>query len=65
MLNLAIGLTTPPVGAGLFVGCTVGKTTMERLSKAMLTLWPAMFLVRLLTTYVPWLTTFLPDLIMP
>ncbi|NLG84670.1 MAG: TRAP transporter large permease [Firmicutes bacterium] len=64
MLNMAIGLTTPPVGAGLFVGCTVGKTTIERLSRTMLTLWPAMLLVLFLTTYVPWLTTFLPDLIM-
>jgi len=65
MLNLAIGSTTPPVGAGLFVGCTMGKATMERLSKAMLALWPAMVFVLLTTTYVPWLTTFLPDLIMP
>lgn len=65
MVNLAIGLTTPPVGAGLFVGCTVGKTTLEKCSKAMLLLWPAMIIVLLLTTYVPWFTTFLPNLIMP
>jgi tripartite ATP-independent transporter DctM subunit len=62
MVNLAIGLTTPPVGAGLFVGCTVGKTTLEKCSKAMLLLWPAMLAVLFLVTYVPWFTTFLPDL---
>ena len=58
MVNLAIGLTTPPDGAGLFVGCTVGKTTMEKCTRAMLI---ALFL----TTYIPWFTTFLPNWIMP
>jgi tripartite ATP-independent transporter DctM subunit len=62
LLNLAIGLTTPPVGAGLFVGCMVGKTTMEKVSRAMIVLWPSMIAVLLLTTYVPWFTTFLPSL---
>jgi tripartite ATP-independent transporter DctM subunit len=62
MLNLGIGLTTPPVGAGLFVGCMVGRTTVERTSRAMLVLWPAMILVLLLATYVPWVTTLLPGL---
>ncbi|HYH05167.1 MAG TPA: TRAP transporter large permease subunit, partial [Bacillota bacterium] len=62
MVNLAIGLTTPPVGAGLFVGCSVGKTTMEKCSKSMLILWPAMLITLLLTTYVPWFTTFIPSL---
>jgi tripartite ATP-independent transporter DctM subunit len=64
MVNLAIGLTTPPVGAGLFVGCAVGKTTLEKTSLAMLKLWPAMIIVLIITTYVPWVTTFLPKLIM-
>lgn len=63
MLNLGIGLTTPPVGSGLFVGCTVGKTTIEKTTRAMLLFWPAMILVLLLVTYIPWLTTTLPELI--
>lgn len=62
MVNLAIGLTTPPVGNGLFVGCAVGNTTMEKTAQAMLLLWPAMILVLILTTFVPWTTTFLPGL---
>jgi TRAP-type C4-dicarboxylate transport system permease large subunit len=64
MLNLGIGLTTPPVGASLFVGCMVGKTTIEKVSKAMLPLWPAMLVVLLLVTYIPWFTEFLPNLLM-
>ncbi len=64
MLNLGIGLTSPPVGASLFVGCIVGKTTIEKASRAMLPLWPAMIAVLLLITYVPWFTEFLPGLFM-
>ena len=62
MLNLGIGLTTPPVGASLFTGCMIGKTTIEKASKAMLPLWPAMLAVLFLVTYVPWFTEFLPNL---
>jgi tripartite ATP-independent transporter DctM subunit len=62
LLNLAIGLTSPPVGAGLFVGCIVGKTTMEKTSRAMLVLWPAMLFVLFLATYVPGITMLLPGL---
>jgi TRAP-type C4-dicarboxylate transport system permease large subunit len=65
MVNMAIGLTTPPVGAGLFVGCSVGKTTMEKCTRSMLLLWPAMLIVLFLTTYIPWLTTALPNWLMP
>ncbi len=37
ILNLGIGLITPPVGPTLFVGCAIGKVTMEQVSKE---LWP-------------------------
>jgi tripartite ATP-independent transporter DctM subunit len=62
LLNLGIGLTTPPVGTGLFVGCSVGKTTMEKTAKSTMILWPGMILVVLLVTFIPALTTFLPNL---
>jgi tripartite ATP-independent transporter DctM subunit len=65
MVNLGIGLTTPPVGTGLFVGCAVGHVTMERVSRSMLALWPAMLLVLFLVTYIPKITTLLPNWIMP
>jgi tripartite ATP-independent transporter DctM subunit len=65
MVNLGIGLTTPPVGTALFVGSAVGNVTIERLARSMLALWPAMVMVMFLVTYVPWLTTLLPNWIMP
>jgi tripartite ATP-independent transporter DctM subunit len=65
MVNLGIGLTTPPVGTGLFVGCTVGDVTIERVSRSMLSLWPAMVFVLMLVTYIPEITTLLPNWIMP
>ena len=65
MVNLGIGLTTPPVGTGLFVGCTVGNVTIERVSRSMLALWPAMLFVLMLVTYIPEITMTLPNWIMP
>lgn len=65
MVNLGIGLTTPPVGTALFVGSAVGEVTIERLARSMLALWPAMLFVLFLVTYVPWLTTVIPNWIMP
>jgi tripartite ATP-independent transporter DctM subunit len=65
MVNLGIGLTTPPVGTALFVGSAVGGVTIERLARSMLALWPAMLFVLFLVTYVPWLTTVIPNWIMP
>lgn len=63
LMNLGLGLTTPPVGTALFVGCAIGKIRIEEASRAMLYLWPAMVIVLLLVTYVPWFVTFLPDLL--
>lgn len=63
MLNLSIGLCTPPVGATLFVGCAIGKISIER---AMRSIWPfygAMIVVLLLVTYIPGLTMWLANLI--
>ena len=53
IFNLAIGLCTPPVGSALFVGCAVGKTTLESTAKKMLPLFAAMILGLLLVTYIP------------
>lgn len=59
MINLGIGLCTPPVGTTLFVGCAIGKSTMERVSKASIPFYIAMIAILLLVTYVPWFTMFL------
>jgi C4-dicarboxylate transporter DctM subunit len=62
--NLVLGLITPPVGAVLFVTCGMTGMSLEKLSKG---IWPPFFIalaVLLLITYVPALTTFLPNLLM-
>ena len=62
ILNLGIGLVTPPVGPPLFVGCAIGKVTMEEVTKE---LWPFYFVMciaLLLVTYIPALSLWLPGL---
>lgn len=63
--NLAIGLCTPPVGSALFVGCAVGKCSIEQVVKEMLPMYGIMIFCLLLVTFVPALSSFLPNLIMP
>jgi len=63
MLNLGIGLCHPPVGAILFVGCAVGKVSIEQVMR---TIWPfygVMFVVLMLVTYLPALSLWLPALV--
>lgn len=65
ILNLGIGLITPPVGAVLFVGSAVSGLTIERLSKALLPHYVVMFIVLLVVYFVPGFVMFLPNLVMP
>ncbi|MDX9810183.1 MAG: TRAP transporter large permease [Sphaerochaetaceae bacterium] len=62
ILNLGIGLLTPPVGQVLFVGCSVGNISIERLTKALLPQLAFMVVALLLITFWPPLTTWLPRL---
>jgi len=64
ILNCGIGLLTPPVGAVLFIGSAVGKTKMEKVVKATLPFYGCMLIVLLLITFIPQLSTFLPNLFM-
>ncbi len=65
ILNLGIGLITPPVGGTLFVGSAVSGVPIEKLIKTLLPFLGVMVIVLLLITYVPGLIMFLPNLIMP
>lgn len=65
LINLAIGLCTPPVGSALFVGCAVGKVPIEKVTKALLPYYITMIIVLMLVTYIPAVTMFLPNLLMP
>jgi len=61
LVNLGIGLITPPVGSVLFVGCAVGKVKIEEVAR---TIWPfylGMFAVLMLVTYVPALSLWVPS----
>ena len=61
LVNLGIGLITPPVGAVLFVGAAVGKVTIENTVKALLPFYVALFMVLMLVTYVPAISLWLPN----
>lgn len=60
VLNLSIGLCSPPVGAVLFVSCSVAKTSIEKIIRPMLPLYLAMFIALMLVTYIPEISEFLP-----
>jgi tripartite ATP-independent transporter DctM subunit len=60
LMNLGLGLTTPPVGTALFVGCAIGKIRIERASRAMIYLWPPLLLALILVTYFPWFVEVVP-----
>ena len=62
ILNLGIGLITPPVGPTLFVGCAIGKVTMEEVSKELWPFYGAMCMALLLVTYIPAISLWLPGL---
>jgi tripartite ATP-independent transporter DctM subunit len=62
MVNLGIGLLTPPVGSVLFVGSAVGKLKIEALVKAMYPFFAVLLLLLAMVTYVPALTLWLPRL---
>ncbi|AVB18862.1 MULTISPECIES: TRAP transporter large permease [Pseudomonas syringae group] len=64
LVNLGIGLITPPVGAVLFVGAAVGKVTIEATVKALLPFYVALFLVLMLVTYVPAISLWLPSVVL-
>ena len=62
MLNLSIGLITPPVGTTLFVGCAIGKVPIEKAARQLWPFWLAMLVVLLLVTYIPAFTLWIPSL---
>jgi tripartite ATP-independent transporter DctM subunit len=64
MLNLGIGLCHPPVGAILFVGCAVGKVSIEEVMRRIWPFYGVMFFVLMLVTYIPDLSLWLPKLLM-
>ncbi len=62
ILNLGIGLLTPPVGPTMVVGCAIGKVSMEAVSRSIMVFYIPMIIVLLLVTYIPGLVLWLPSL---
>jgi tripartite ATP-independent transporter DctM subunit len=64
ILNLGIGLLTPPVGPTLVIGCAVGKVTMEAVSRSILVFYIPMLIVLGFVTYVPAISLWLPSVLL-
>ena len=63
LLNLGIGLCHPPVGAILFVGCAVGRVTIEQVVREIWPFYGVMFFVLMLVTYIPSVSLWLPRIL--
>jgi tripartite ATP-independent transporter DctM subunit len=64
ILNLGIGLLTPPVGPTMVVGCAIGKVSMEAVSRTILVFYIPMLIVLALVTYIPELSLWLPRVLL-
>ncbi|MCL7939286.1 TRAP transporter large permease [Halomonas sp. ATCH28] len=63
LVNFSVGMITPPVGLNLFVAMAISKMTLPEVFKACLPLIGLMLLSLVIITYVPWISTYLPELI--
>ena len=62
VMNMAIGLVTPPVGVNLYVGCGIAKISLKQISIAVIPFVLASIAALLLVTYIPAISMFLPRL---
>jgi len=60
VLNLCVGLCTPPVGTVLFVGTGISNTTIEKVVKPLLPLYAVMVIGLMIVTFIPWISMWLP-----
>ena len=60
VLNLCVGLCTPPVGSVLFIGCGIANCRIEKVIKPLLPLFIAMIIALMLVTYIPEITMLIP-----
>ena len=62
VLNLSIGLITPPVGVCLFVACTIAKISLGKLSRAILPFIAVEVVVLMIVSFLPPIVLFVPRL---
>ena len=63
VMNLGIGLLTPPVGSVLFIGSSISGLPLERLLKTVMPQWIAMVVALMMVSFIPPITMFLPHLL--
>jgi len=63
LLNLGIGLVTPPVGPTMVVGCAIGRVSMEQITRELWPFYLVMTAVLMLVTYWPGLSLWLPGML--
>jgi len=64
VVNMEIGMITPPVGLNLFVTSGVANMTMWDVVKAAMPWLAILFVFLIMITYIPWLSTFIPTILM-
>ncbi len=64
VLNLCVGLCTPPVGSVLFIGCSVANLKIEQVVRPLLPMFIIMIIVLMLVTFIPSLSLWLPNMLM-
>jgi tripartite ATP-independent transporter DctM subunit len=62
IMNLCIGLCTPPVGTCLFLGCGIAETTVTKVIRHILPFFVAMIITLLICTFVPWISMWIPEI---
>ncbi|KMW72505.1 membrane protein [Photorhabdus luminescens subsp. luminescens] len=62
--NLAIGICTPPVGSALFVGCSIGEVSINKVLKPLAPMYCALVIALMLVTFIPQLSLWLPQMLL-
>jgi len=65
LLNVSVGMVTPPVGLNLFVACAISGMPIQKVFKATLPTLGILFVALFLITYIPWISTVIPDMMFP
>lgn len=63
VVNLALGMITPPFGVNLFAACAVARISLDRMTKSLLPFIGVVFACLMLITYMPWISLALRDLV--
>ena len=64
VVNMEIGMITPPIGLNLFVTSGITGMSLAQVVKAALPFMAVLFVFLILVTYIPWLSTWLPTMVM-